>query len=164
LGPHGVEEILDGISYRLARFLLDDFRRSSAYRPGVQPDFKDRVEAASRAGFTGFGIWHADLERVQQEYSLKDMKQILNDNGIRHVELEFLTDWFLDGERKKQSDARKRKLLEAADVLGARHIKVGDFFQEECSMARLVDAFADLCKDAEGCGAKVSGLNSCLLP
>ena len=118
-------------------------------------DFKDRVEAASRAGFTGFGIWHADLERVQQRYSLKDMKQILNDNGIRHVELEFLTDWFLDGERKKQSDARKRQLLEAAEILTARHIKVGDFFQEQCSMSRLIDAFAVLCKDAEGCGARV---------
>ena len=24
-------------------------------------DFKDRVEAAARAGFKGVGIWHADL-------------------------------------------------------------------------------------------------------
>jgi len=118
-------------------------------------DFKDRVEAASRAGFTGFGIWHADLERVLEKYSLKDMKLILDDNGIRHVELEFLTDWFLDGERKKQSDTRKHLLFEAAGVLCTRHIKVGDFFQEQCSMPQLIDAFAALCRDAEGCGAKV---------
>ena len=32
------------------------------------------------------------------------MKQILDDHGITHVELEFLGDWFLDGDRKKQSD------------------------------------------------------------
>lgn len=118
-------------------------------------DFKDRVEAASRAGFVGFGIWHADLEHVLQRYTLKDMKQILDDNGIRHVELEFLTDWFSDGERKKQSDTRRHLLLDAAETLGARHIKVGDFFQEQCSMPRLIDSFASLCKDAAGCGARV---------
>jgi hypothetical protein len=28
------------------------------------------------------------------------MKMILDDNGIRYLELEFLTDWFLDGTRK----------------------------------------------------------------
>src|SRR5579875_1030411 len=27
-------------------------------------DFKDRVAAAARAGFTGIGIWHADLEHT----------------------------------------------------------------------------------------------------
>ncbi len=111
-------------------------------------DFKDRVESAARAGFKGFGIWHADLEHVLEKYSLQEMKQILEDNGIRHVELEFLTDWFLEGERKKLSDIRKRNLFEAAEALGARHIKVGDFFQEQCSPPRLIDAFGTLCEEA----------------
>ena len=62
-------------------------------------DFKDRVESASRAGFRGFGLWHADLERVLQKYSLKEMKRILDDYSIQHVELEFLNDWFLEGDR-----------------------------------------------------------------
>jgi len=39
-------------------------------------------------------------------------------------------------------------LFEAAEVLGARHIKVGDFFQEQCSLPRLIDAFAILCEEA----------------
>jgi sugar phosphate isomerase/epimerase len=65
-------------------------------------DFKDRVEAVAKAGFTGIGIWHADLERVLQKRSLKEMKRILDGNGITHVELEFLTDWFLEDERKKK--------------------------------------------------------------
>src|SRR5713226_2763131 len=81
-------------------------------------DFKDRVEAAARAGFKGFGIWHSDLEYVLHRRSLQEMKQTLDDNGIEHVELEFLTDWFLDGDRKKQSDVRRKMLLEAAEVLG----------------------------------------------
>jgi len=118
-------------------------------------DFKDRVEAASRAGFRGFGIWHADLDHVREKYSLREMKQILDDHGIRHVELEFLGDWFLDGERKKQSDIRKRKLFEAAEVLRAYHVKVGDFFQEKCTPERLVESFADLCREAANHGTRI---------
>jgi sugar phosphate isomerase/epimerase len=119
-------------------------------------DFKERVEAAAKAGFTGFGIWHADLEHVLRRRSLKEMKQILDDNGIKHLELEFLTDWFLDGERKKQSDLRKRMLLQAAEGLGARHIKVGDFFQEKTPMPRLIEAFAALCKEGSEHGTRVA--------
>jgi len=114
-------------------------------------DFKERVESAARAGFKGFGIWHADLDNVRATYSLKEMKRILEDNGMQHLELEFLADWFLNddngGERKKLSDIRKQKLFEAAEVLGARHIKVGDFLQQQCAMPQLIDAFAALCEE-----------------
>ena len=118
-------------------------------------DFKERVESAARAGFKGFGIWHADLDHVLAKYSLQEMKHILADNGIRHLELEFLMDWFLDGERKKSSDIRKQELFDAADVLGARHIKVGDFFQEQCPLLRLIDAFAALCEEAAQHGTRI---------
>ena len=118
-------------------------------------DFKDRVEAVSRAGFRGFGIWHSDLDHVREKYSLPEMKHILDDNGIRHVELEFLGDWFLDGERKKQSDIRKQKLFEAAEVLRAYHVKVGDFYQEKSTPERLVESFAALCREAADHGTKI---------
>ncbi|MFY9675082.1 MAG: sugar phosphate isomerase/epimerase [Terriglobales bacterium] len=118
-------------------------------------EFKERVEAAARAGFRGFGIWHADLEHVQKKYALREMRQILDDNGIRFIELEFLNDWFLEGERKTQSDIRKRKLFAAAEVLRAYHVKVGDFFQESCPMDRLVESFAGPCREAADHGAKV---------
>ena len=118
-------------------------------------DFKDRVESAARAGFTGFGIWHADLDHVLERRSLREMKQILDDNGIKHIELEFLGDWFLDGEKKKESDERKGKLLQAAEALGAHHIKVGDFFSTITPMPRLIESFAALCKDAADHGTDV---------
>lgn len=118
-------------------------------------DFRERVESAARAGFKGFGLWHADLEHVLKTRSLLEMKQILDDNGITYIELEFLTDWFLEGERKKQSDIRKKLLLDAAQTLHAHHVKVGDFFQEKATMPRLIDAFAGLCSEAAGRGTKV---------
>jgi sugar phosphate isomerase/epimerase len=118
-------------------------------------DFRDRAESAARAGFKGFGLWHADLEHLLKTRSLREMKQILDDNGITHIELEFLTDWFLQGERKKQSDTRKKLLLDAAEGLRAHHVKVGDFFQEKAAMPRLIEAFAGLCAEAAERGTKV---------
>ncbi len=118
-------------------------------------DFKDRVEAAAKAGFKGLGIWDADLDHILKTRSLKEMKRILDDNGMKYVELEFLRDWFLDGERKKQSDLQKRKFFEAAEVLKAKHLKVGDFYKEKYSMPRLIESFAALCAEAAEHGTKI---------
>jgi len=119
-------------------------------------DFKDRVESAARAGFTGLGIWHTDLAHILSRRSLSEMKSILDDNGMRHVEVEFLTDWFLDGERKARSDLLKRDLFAAAEALGARCVKVGDFNHESCPMSRLVDSFAALCQEAAQHGTRIA--------
>ena len=118
-------------------------------------DFKDRVQAAARAGFKGIGIWHTDLEHILQYRTLKEMRRILDDNGIQYIELEFLTDWFLDGARKSESDSRKKKLFEASEALHAKHVKVGDFYNETRPMSQIVDGFAALCKDAENYGATI---------
>jgi sugar phosphate isomerase/epimerase len=118
-------------------------------------DFKDRVEAAAKAGFKGMGIWHADLAHILERRSLKEMKQILDDNGMKHLELEFLTDWFTDGERKRQSDEMKDILLTAAEALGARHVKVGDFQKTTTPMPRLIESFAALCAEAAERGTKI---------
>jgi sugar phosphate isomerase/epimerase len=119
-------------------------------------DFRTRVEQAAKAGFTGMGIWHADLAYTLRSHSLAQMKQILNDNGIRHIELEFLTGWFNDGEEKAQSDVTKKLLFEAAAALGARAIKVGDFSNQKCPMPKLIERFAGLCREAEGHGTRIA--------
>ena len=118
-------------------------------------DFKDRVEACAKAGFRGIGIWHADLLHTLKRQSFTEIKRILDDNGMKHIELEFLGDWFLTGERKKQSDMVKQDLLTAAQALSARHIKVGDFFHTDTPMPQVIDSFAALCRDAAAYGTKV---------
>jgi sugar phosphate isomerase/epimerase len=118
-------------------------------------EFKSRVEQAAKAGFKGMGFWHADLEHVTKTRSLKEMRQILDDNGIRHVEIEFLADWFLDGERRKASDETRRRLLQAAEVLGGRHVKVGDFWKTDVPMPHLIEEFANLCRDAQAHGTRI---------
>ncbi len=113
-------------------------------------DFRDRCEEAARAGFSGIGLWHADLEHVLATRSLAEMKQILDDNGLVHTELEFLCDWFLGpgDERRQASDARRRLLLRAAAALGAHHVKVGNLFGVPCAIGQLADEFAALCAEA----------------
>jgi sugar phosphate isomerase/epimerase len=118
-------------------------------------DFKDRVQAAARAGFRGIGIWHTDLDHILQYRTLKDMRRILDDNGMKYIELEFITDWFLDGARKSESDSRKHRLLEASEALQAKHIKVGDFYNSSCPFPKIVESFAALCKEADNYGATI---------
>jgi sugar phosphate isomerase/epimerase len=118
-------------------------------------DFKDRVEAAARAGFKGIGIWHTDLQHILLTWSLKEMKTILDDNGMKYLELEFLTDWFLEGEKKAESDRWKHLLLEASQALGAHHIKMGDFNNSPYSMPGLIEAFGGLCAEAASYGATI---------
>lgn len=112
--------------------------------------FAGRCEEAARAGFSGIGIWHADLEHVLQTMTLADMKQILDGNGLEYLELEFLSDWFLDpgDERRTAADARRRLLLAASGALGAHHIKVGNLTGAPCAIGRVTDEFAALCAEA----------------
>jgi sugar phosphate isomerase/epimerase len=118
-------------------------------------DFKDRVQAAARAGFKGIGIWHTDLEHILQHRTLKEMRKILDDNDIKYIELEFLTDWFLDGARKAESDSRRKKLFEASEALHAKHVKVGDFYNSTCPQPHAIESFATLCTEAEKYGATI---------
>jgi sugar phosphate isomerase/epimerase len=118
-------------------------------------DFRDRVEAAGRAGFKGIGIWHTDLEHSLQQRPLKEMKKILDDNGMKYLELEFLTDWFLEGARKSESDSRRNRLFEASEALQAKHVKVGDFYNAACPLPRVAEAFSELCHEAGKYGATI---------
>ncbi len=118
-------------------------------------DFEDRVVAAAKAGFAGIGLKEVDLDHILQRRSLREMKSILDDNGLKHVELEFLTDWFLEGEKRKKSDQTKSMLLKAAEALGARHVKVGDFDMHTVPMPRLIQSFSKLCADAADYGTNI---------
>jgi len=89
-------------------------------------DFRTRVEIAAKAGFTGMGFWHADILEIRKRYSFADMKHILDANGIVSVEVEWLLDWYCTDARKAASDETRALLLDAAEALRARHIKIAD--------------------------------------
>jgi sugar phosphate isomerase/epimerase len=121
-------------------------------------DVVDRVTAAANAGFRGLGLWHADLLHILQTRGLRELRTILDDGGMVHVELEFLWDWFLDPgtDERRRSDQLRRALLDAAGVLGARHVKVGNFNGRQVPIGLLTERFAELCAEAAEHGTSVA--------
>jgi sugar phosphate isomerase/epimerase len=113
-------------------------------------DLRDRCAHAARVGFGGIGIWHADLVHVLETRSLADVAALLDEYGLRHLELEFLWEWFLDpsDDRRKESDTLRALLWEAAAALPAHHVKVGNIPGTPCEIPRLTEAYAELCADA----------------
>ena len=82
---------------------------SGAVYPGAPSEIspfplKDRAEVAGRVGWRGMGFVLDDMEASIARYGLPTVRRIFADNGIRHVELEFLVDWHLDGEKRRASE------------------------------------------------------------
>jgi sugar phosphate isomerase/epimerase len=120
-------------------------------------EFAVRVEAAAKAGFVGMGFVHADLVAVARRLGFPRMRSILAEHGIRIVEVEFLADWFAEGERRRRSDEMRRDLLEAAEALGARQIKVcADITGGDPPLGHMARHFRSLCDEARSVGARVA--------
>src|SRR6185312_11840444 len=110
---------------------------------------------AARAGFTAMGFWHTDIAAIIKQYSLQEMKRILDANGITQVEVEWLLDWFCTDQRRVASDQTRKLLLDAAEGLGARHIKIGDLNNDCADVAAMSEEFALLCRQAAERGTNV---------
>jgi sugar phosphate isomerase/epimerase len=88
-------------------------------------DLRARAEAVAAAGFTGIGFTINDLEAATATYDLPQVKQMCDDLGLVHLEVELLEDWWTTGDRRRESDQTRMSLLTAAEALGARQIKIG---------------------------------------
>ena len=117
---------------------------------------RERIEAASAAGFRGFGLLSADLPAAEQEYGLNGIRAMLDDNGIVDLELEGIPYWWDDGPRREESDRIRHALLNAAEALGARHIKVTpDGDDAPWDPDHWAGKFAELAAQADGVGTRL---------
>ena len=117
---------------------------------------RERIEAASSAGFRGFGLLSDDLPAAVAEYRLTGIRAMLADNGIVHLELEGIGFWWADGPQRPESDRVRRDVLGAAEALGARHIKVTpDGDDGPFDRGRWAEKFAELATQASGVGARL---------
>lgn len=117
---------------------------------------RDRVEAARDAGFTGFGLLYADLVEAERAYGTAGVRSLFEDNGIDHVELELLTDWWTEGPRRAASDAVRTGMLRAIEALGARTLKIGpDVTDQPWELDVWAEEFAVLAAQADGVGARL---------
>lgn len=124
--------------------------------------FEKRVEVAARAGYRGLGLLHADLMAVSNRLGHSEMRRILDANGIYHVELEFLSDWYAQGRARAESDMVRKDLLEAAEALSARCIKIAPSIDEPSlynvalDMPRMIESFAALSREAAKYGTSIA--------
>ncbi|MGO1543259.1 MAG: sugar phosphate isomerase/epimerase family protein [Gulosibacter sp.] len=88
-------------------------------------DLATRIETAAEAGWSGFGIVHADLVAFRETHkNYSELARMLSDNGMEYVELEFLGDWWSEGASRRTSDVVRAELFEAAEQLDAHAVKV----------------------------------------
>lgn len=88
--------------------------------------FEDRVRAAAEAGYVGIGIHVRDYRALRQAgASDADLKAILAHHGLRHVEVEFLLNWFADGEAGEASRRDEETFHHMVDTFGARVMFLG---------------------------------------
>ena len=117
---------------------------------------RQRIEAASAAGFRGFGLLSADLPAAEVEYGLTGIRTMLADNGIVDLELEGIPYWWDDGPRREESDRIRHALLTAAEALRARHIKVTpDGDDAPWELDHWAAKFAELAAQADGVGTRL---------
>jgi sugar phosphate isomerase/epimerase len=120
-------------------------------------DLRTRIETAAAVGWEGFGLLHADLALAQRTIGLQELRRIFDGAGITHVELEVLPWWWTTDERRRISDQRRTLLLDAAEVLGARTIKVAaEGGDRPVDAARFHDDFDRLATQAGNAGTRVA--------
>jgi len=119
-------------------------------------NLRERIEAASAAGFRGFGLLSVDLPAAEQEYGLSGIRTLLDDNGMVDLELEGIPYWWDDGPRRKESDRIRHDLLRAAEMLGARHVKVTpDGDDAPWDREHWAAKFAELAAQAQDAGTRL---------
>lgn len=104
----------------------------------------ERIEATAKAGFAGYGILDLDLEVYLRDGDMATLRAVLDDSGMAWRELEFLLDWWQDDALRVESDQNRRFLLQAAEALGADHVKIGPDIRLGADTSDLVPPDVDL--------------------
>lgn len=116
----------------------------------------DRLEAMASTGWSGFGLAHDDLAAAHSTLGFPALRGLIDAAGLRYVEVELLTDWWdesLTHRWRPQFDL----LLDAAETLGARFIKVGTSIGEPLDdLDFLVDPLRRLTAEAALRGTRIA--------
>jgi sugar phosphate isomerase/epimerase len=120
-------------------------------------DLRTRIETAAEVGWEGLGLLHADLAIARDTLGLPELRRVFDGAGIEHVELEVLPWWWTTDERRRISDQRRALLFDAAEVLGARTVKVAaEGGGRPVDTARFHDDFDRLATEAGNAGTRVA--------
>jgi sugar phosphate isomerase/epimerase len=116
----------------------------------------ERIEAIAATGWSGFGLAYDDLVAARSTLGFQGLRKLIDEAGFRYVEVEFLSDWW---DESLSYDWRPKfdLLLEAAETLGARFIKVGTAFGEAApDLGVFVDPLRRLTAEAKAHGTRIA--------
>jgi sugar phosphate isomerase/epimerase len=125
--------------------------------------FEDRVRACAEAGYSGVGIHVRDYRALRQAGATdEDLTAILRAYDMRHVEVEFLLNWFADGEAGEAARRDEDTLHHMAETFGARVMFLGGDMAEGNPMSfdELIERFRPLCTRAAERGVTI-GVEPC---
>ncbi len=124
--------------------------------PVVSPvPLRRRAEAAARAGFRGIGFTTTDLEYTLRDHPYGEIRRILADNGLDHVEIEFIGDWLSTPGENPAAHRDRNFIIASAAEIGAVHVKAGTA-GPEIPLEVMIERFAALCDEARAAGAGVA--------
>ena len=117
----------------------------------------DRLRTAAELGYVGIGLMHSDLCKILRRHSYLDIRNLLADYGMKYLELEFLVGWMADGEEHASAERVFADMLNAADEIGVRHIKIGpDMEAKTWPLDKMIERFAGLCERAAEAGTSIA--------
>lgn len=144
------------------------FRGAHGHRNWSPYPISVRAENLNKVGFNAIGIIADDLQHIlefepgiadkgNRTAKLRQLNKILKKNNINFVELEFLTEWILpeDDYRREAEEEARELLVEAADILDANHIKIGNINGYPVMMDDIQQRFLDVSREFAEVGAKV---------
>ena len=124
-------------------------------------DVRERIAAVAAAGYTGFGLTREDLVVARDSIGLAAVAKCLRSHGITSVQLEWITDWWADGDLRAASDQARADLFEACPILGVDHIKVGaDDDGRPVAYDQLCEGFDALADHGAQVGVKIGFENT----
>ena len=85
--------------------------------------FAERLAAARDAGYQGVGMRPTHYKAARAS-GLTDagMRGMLDDHGLKLIELGFIADWWETGEKAARAETFERSLYAIADALGGEHV------------------------------------------
>lgn len=117
---------------------------------------RDRVTAVANAGYRGMGIVYDDLLEFLKSNSTTDLKNLLDDHALRFREVEFLTNWWMQGAEREASDRMRKQLFEIAAEIGAQTVKVAPVTEGEVDASHFAAEFDRLGSEAAGFGTRIA--------
>jgi sugar phosphate isomerase/epimerase len=125
--------------------------------PEISPvPIVERLEAIASTGWAGFGLAYDDLVAARDTIGFSGLKTLIDQAGFRHVEVELLTNWW-DDSLSHEWRPQFELLLDAAETLGARFIKIGTAFGEPLEdLDFLVEPLRRLAKEASERGTRIA--------